>query len=77
MTIISKSNMKEEEIEVTKKALLEILDELYKDCVIHCHHIPRLDQFFVICYVNIHDDDAYFTMNFDYDEALQSISDAI
>lgn len=77
MAIDINVNRKKEEVEATKKVLLEILQELHKSYVIHCHYLPDLDQFFVICYFDIHDDDAYFTMNFDYDEALQLISDAI
>jgi hypothetical protein len=75
MTIISKSNMKNEEIEVTKKALLEILEELYKGCVIHCHYIPYLNQFFVYCYVDRNDDDAFVRINYDYEEALDITCD--
>lgn len=77
MAINSKFSRKTEEEKATKMALLKVLEELHKDCIIHCHYLPDLDQFFVICYIGSHNDDAYSTMNFDYGEALQLISDAI
>lgn len=77
MTINSKFRRKAEEEKATKKALLKVLEELHKDYIVHCNYLPNKDQFFVICYVDIHDNDAYFKMNFEYDEALQLISDAI
>lgn len=77
MAIDINANRKKEEVEATKKVMLEILQELHKSCVIHCHYLPDLDQFFVICYFDIHDDDAYLTMNFDYDEAIEWICDVL
>lgn len=77
MTINNKSNRKTEEEKATKKVLLKVLEELHKDCIVHCRYLPNKDQFFVCCYADRNDDDAYFTMNFDYDEALQLISDSI
>lgn len=66
---------KKEEVEATKKVLLEILQELHKGCVVHCHYIPGLDQFFVICYVDENDDDPFVTIKYDYEEALNMTCD--
>lgn len=75
MEINNNTNRKSEEVEATKKDLFEILQELHKGYIIHCHYIPGKDLFFVCCYVNEHDDDAFYTMEFDYDEVLIWICD--
>lgn len=75
MTINSKFSRKIEEEKATKKALLKVLEKLHKDCIVHCRYLPNKDQFFVICYIDTHDDDAYFTMKFDYEEVIEWICD--
>ncbi|MEG1255808.1 hypothetical protein [Clostridium sp.] len=77
MELIGGFNRISEEVKAEESVLLKILEVLHKNCIIHCRYLPNKDQFFVCCYVDRNDDDAYFTMNFDYEEALQLISDAI
>lgn len=75
--IREKSKRKEEEVEAMKKALQKTLYGYYNYPLINCQYNQHFDQFSVYCFVDRNDDDAYFKMNFDYDEALQLISDAI
>ncbi|WP_291571649.1 hypothetical protein [Clostridium sp. UBA4548] len=75
MTINSKANRKTEDVEVIKKVLLEILEERHEGYVIHSHYLQDFDQFFVICYVNKNDDDAFATIYYDYEEALNMTCD--
>jgi len=70
MIINSKANRKIEQVKVKTKVLLETLEETNKCYLMNCRYNQDLDQFIVYCFVDRNDDDAFYTIKFDYDEVI-------